>query len=158
MRQSRALAAPLSPAKTPTVLLLMLAFMGANSVGVVFLTWMPTFIHEKWPTAVVLQRQLWARFLVNQAVYVRLLLWQQRPRPTAAPKAVRGQRTSGNMNTISTEQTASSETTTGSQQADVIHCRAVIIVVIVVRRYRLLMLRVWQIINCLQAKESIKNS
>ncbi len=34
-------------AKTPTVLLLILGFLGANSVGMVFLTWMPTFMNEK---------------------------------------------------------------------------------------------------------------
>lgn len=32
---------------TPTVLLLILGFLGANSVGMVFLTWMPTFMNEK---------------------------------------------------------------------------------------------------------------
>ena len=32
---------------TPSVLLLILAFLGANSVGMVFLTWMPTFLNEK---------------------------------------------------------------------------------------------------------------
>jgi MFS family permease len=31
----------------PSVLLLALAFLGANSVGLVFLTWMPTFLKEK---------------------------------------------------------------------------------------------------------------
>lgn len=34
-------------ASTPTALLLILGFLGANSVGMVFLTWMPTFMHEK---------------------------------------------------------------------------------------------------------------
>ncbi len=34
-------------AQTPTVLLLILGFLGANSVGMVFLTWMPTFMNEK---------------------------------------------------------------------------------------------------------------
>ena len=34
-------------AKTPSALLLILAFLGANSVGLVFLTWMPTFLYEK---------------------------------------------------------------------------------------------------------------
>jgi MFS family permease len=34
-------------ASTPTALLLMLGFLGANSVGMVFLTWMPTFMGEK---------------------------------------------------------------------------------------------------------------
>ena len=34
-------------AKTPTVLFLILGFLGANSVGMVFLTWMPTFMNEK---------------------------------------------------------------------------------------------------------------
>lgn len=33
--------------RTPTVLLLILGFLGANSVGMVFLTWMPTFMNEK---------------------------------------------------------------------------------------------------------------
>lgn len=32
---------------TPSALLLTLAFLGANSVGLVFLTWMPTFLKEK---------------------------------------------------------------------------------------------------------------
>ncbi len=32
---------------TPSALLLALAFLGANSVGLVFLTWMPTFLKEK---------------------------------------------------------------------------------------------------------------
>jgi MFS family permease len=34
-------------AATPSVLFLILAFLGANSVGMVFLTWMPTFMNEK---------------------------------------------------------------------------------------------------------------
>lgn len=34
-------------ARMPTVLLLILGFLGANSVGMVFLTWMPTFMNEK---------------------------------------------------------------------------------------------------------------
>jgi MFS family permease len=33
--------------RTPSALLLILAFLGANSVGLVFLTWMPTFLYEK---------------------------------------------------------------------------------------------------------------
>jgi MFS family permease len=33
--------------KTPSAILLGLAFLGANSVGLVFLTWMPTFLKEK---------------------------------------------------------------------------------------------------------------
>jgi len=33
--------------KTPTVLLLMLAFVGANFVATIFLTWTPTFLYEK---------------------------------------------------------------------------------------------------------------
>jgi len=32
---------------TPSALLLILAFLGANSVGLVFLSWMPTFLNEK---------------------------------------------------------------------------------------------------------------
>jgi len=34
-------------ARTPTLLVLILAFFGANSVGVIFLTWMPKFLHDK---------------------------------------------------------------------------------------------------------------
>lgn len=34
-------------ARTPSALLLILAFLGANSVGLVFLSWMPTFLKEK---------------------------------------------------------------------------------------------------------------
>jgi MFS family permease len=34
-------------ARTPSALLLILAFFGANFVGLVFLTWMPTFLTEK---------------------------------------------------------------------------------------------------------------
>jgi MFS family permease len=34
-------------ATTPSALLLILAFLGANSVGLVFLSWMPTFLLEK---------------------------------------------------------------------------------------------------------------
>jgi MFS family permease len=33
--------------KTPSALLLALAFLGANSVGLIFLSWMPTFLYEK---------------------------------------------------------------------------------------------------------------
>ncbi|MCW3053524.1 MAG: major facilitator superfamily 1, partial [Chthonomonadales bacterium] len=33
--------------RTPTAVLLILAFFGANMVGMVFLTWMPTFLKEK---------------------------------------------------------------------------------------------------------------
>lgn len=33
--------------RTPSALLLIVAFLGANSVGLVFLTWMPTFLYEK---------------------------------------------------------------------------------------------------------------
>jgi MFS family permease len=33
--------------RTPTALLLAAAFFGANLVGQIFLTWMPTFLHEK---------------------------------------------------------------------------------------------------------------
>ena len=33
--------------KTPTAVLLIVAFFGANMVGLVFLTWMPTFLKEK---------------------------------------------------------------------------------------------------------------
>lgn len=33
--------------KTPTAVLLVVAFFGANMVGLVFLTWMPTFLKEK---------------------------------------------------------------------------------------------------------------
>ena len=34
--------------RTPTAVLLITAFFGANMVGFVFLTWMPTFLTEKW--------------------------------------------------------------------------------------------------------------
>ncbi|HLJ56733.1 MAG TPA: MFS transporter [Chthonomonadaceae bacterium] len=34
--------------RTPTAILLIVAFFGANMVGFVFLTWMPTFLTEKW--------------------------------------------------------------------------------------------------------------
>src|SRR5207237_139373 len=34
--------------RTPTAILLIIAFFGANMVGFVFLTWMPTFLTEKW--------------------------------------------------------------------------------------------------------------
>ncbi|MGE3315367.1 MAG: MFS transporter [Planctomycetaceae bacterium] len=33
--------------RTPTLLTLILAFFGANSVGVIFLTWMPKFLYDK---------------------------------------------------------------------------------------------------------------
>ena len=33
--------------RTPSAILLAFAFLGANSVGLVFLTWMPTFLYEK---------------------------------------------------------------------------------------------------------------
>jgi MFS family permease len=33
--------------RTPSAILLVLAFLGANSVGLVCLTWMPTFLYEK---------------------------------------------------------------------------------------------------------------
>ena len=39
---------------TPSALLLTLAFLGANSVGLVFLTWMPTFLKEKFGLSLAL--------------------------------------------------------------------------------------------------------
>jgi MFS family permease len=40
--------------RTPSALLLILAFLGANSVGLVFLTWMPTFLYEKFKLSLTL--------------------------------------------------------------------------------------------------------
>jgi MFS family permease len=40
--------------RTPSALLLVLAFLGANSVGLVFLTWMPTFLYEKFKLSLTL--------------------------------------------------------------------------------------------------------
>src|SRR5205823_9111658 len=33
--------------RTPMVLVLMVVFIGANFVAAIFLTWLPTFLHEK---------------------------------------------------------------------------------------------------------------
>ena len=40
--------------RTPSALLLILGFLGANSVGMVFLTWMPTFMKEKFELSLAL--------------------------------------------------------------------------------------------------------
>ncbi len=40
--------------QTPSALLLAFAFLGANSVGLVFLTWMPTFLKEKFELSLAL--------------------------------------------------------------------------------------------------------
>lgn len=40
--------------RTPSALLLIVAFLGANSVGLVFLTWMPTFLYEKFKLSLTL--------------------------------------------------------------------------------------------------------
>lgn len=40
--------------RTPSALLLIFAFLGANSVGLVFLTWMPTFLYEKFKLSLTL--------------------------------------------------------------------------------------------------------
>jgi MFS family permease len=40
--------------QTPSALLLAFAFLGANSVGLVFLTWMPTFLKEKFGLSLAL--------------------------------------------------------------------------------------------------------
>jgi MFS family permease len=41
-------------ASTPSAVLLILAFLGANSVGLVFLSWMPTFLYEKFKLSLAL--------------------------------------------------------------------------------------------------------
>ncbi|HTM53016.1 MAG TPA: MFS transporter [Pirellulales bacterium] len=40
--------------RTPSALLLALAFLGANSVGLIFLSWMPTFLYEKFELSLTL--------------------------------------------------------------------------------------------------------
>lgn len=53
-------------AQTPTALLLMAAFFGANFVALVFLTWMPTFLKEKFGLNLVMAG-LGATFFIQMA-------------------------------------------------------------------------------------------